>query len=77
MEVKHMYDMNQYKCHFKDCGKVFSWKASLKSHIRSVHLAPTDERFKWTCTTCGSKHNNNMAAYRCCKNKKNDDNEDQ
>lgn len=69
MEIQHMIGERAFHCHWNGCDKKHSHKAALFHHIRSIHVGPLDDQYKYECKVCGKKHQNQMAKYRCCRNR--------
>ena len=68
MENKHMMGEGAFHCDWIGCDKKYTHKAGLFAHIRSIHVGPLDDQYKYECKVCGRKHQNQMAKYRCCRN---------
>ena len=69
MENQHMMGKGAFHCHWDGCDKKYTHKAGLFHHIRSIHVGPLDDQYKYECKVCGRKHQNQMAKYRCCRNR--------
>lgn len=69
MEIQHMMGERGFHCDWEGCDKKYSHKAALIHHIRSIHVGPLDDQYKYECKDCGTKHQNQMAKFRCCRNR--------
>ena len=67
MEALHIVGGRSFRCEVAGCGKSYSQKSGLMTHIRGKHLAPFDDYWKWKCSECGQGYNCNMQASRCCR----------
>ena len=64
----HILDEKTYQCEHEECDGRFNSKPALMKHIKGTHMTEA-----FACTTCGTKHQNHTAAYRCCTRRHRDD----
>ena len=59
----HIFDGNKFECLADDCGKTYRQRGGVLQHIKRNHC----EDPQFPCGVCGTKHQNNQKAARCCK----------